>query len=102
MLIFITKMEAINMIINKIFNNNVILANDLDKHEIIVMGYGIGFKKNVGDTIDKEKIEKTFILKEKDVSEMFKMLLEDVPTEIIYLCYDIIDYAKKYDKCKTK
>ena len=82
------------MIINKIFNNNVILANDLDKHEIIVMGYGIGFKKNVGDTIDKEKIEKTFILKEKDVSEMFKMLLEDVPTEIIYLCYDIIDYAK--------
>ncbi len=88
------------MIINKIFNNNVILANDLDKHEIIVMGCGIGFKKNVGDTIDKEKIEKTFILKEKDVSEMFKMLLEDVPTEIIYLCYDIIDYAKNMINAK--
>ena len=82
------------MIIKKIFNNNAILAKDSEKREVVVMGCGIGFRKDIGDNIDEEKIEKTFILKEKDASEKFKLLLEDVPTKIIYLCYDIIDYAK--------
>ena len=82
------------MIIKRIFNNNSILALDSDKREVVVMGCGIGFKKNVGDLIDKEKIEKTFILKEKETSEKFKMILEDIPKEIIYVCYDIIEYAK--------
>lgn len=82
------------MIIKKIFNNNSILALDSDKREVVVMGCGIGFKKNVGDSIDKEKIEKTFILKEKETSEKFKMILEDIPKEIIYVSYDIIEYAK--------
>lgn len=41
---------------------------------------------DVGDKIDLEKVEKTFILKEKDASEKFKMILEDIPKEIIYVC----------------
>lgn len=82
------------MIIKKIFNNNSILALDSNKREVVVMGAGIGFRKNVGDKIDIEKVEKTFILKEKDASEKFKIILEDIPKEIIYVCYDIIEYAK--------
>ncbi|MGM0212481.1 MULTISPECIES: BglG family transcription antiterminator LicT [unclassified Enterococcus] len=82
------------MIIKKIFNNNVILAMNLENHEVVVMGCGIGFKKNVGDKLDSEKIEKTFIIKEKNSYENFKMLLDDVPKEIIYVCHDIIEYAK--------
>ena len=82
------------MIIKKIFNNNSILALNSDKREVVVMGCGIGFRKNVGDKIDLEKVEKTFILKAKDASEKFKLLLEDVPKEIVYVCYDIIEYAK--------
>ena len=82
------------MIIKKIFNNNSILALNSDKREVVVMGCGIGFKKNIGDLIDQNKVEKTFILKEKDTSEKFRMILEDIPEEIIYVCYDIIEYAK--------
>ena len=82
------------MIIKKIFNNNAILAKDSDKHEFVVMGCGIAFKKNVGDKVDEKLIEKTFILKQKDASEKFKLLLEDIPTEHVSLCYDIIEYAK--------
>lgn len=82
------------MVIQKIFNNNSILALDSNKREVVVMGRGIGFRKNVGDKIDSEKVEKIFILKEKEASEKFKMLLEDIPKEIIYVCYDIIEYAK--------
>ena len=82
------------MIIKKIFNNNAILAKDLDKHEFVVMGCGIAFKRNVGDKVEENLIEKTFILKQKDASEKFKLLLEDIPTEHVSLCYDIIEYAK--------
>ena len=82
------------MIIKKIFNNNSILALNSDKREVVVMGCGIGFRKNIGDSIDVEKVEKTLVLKEKDTSEKFRMILEDIPEEIIYVCYDIIEYAK--------
>ena len=82
------------MVIKKIFNNNAILAKDSDKHEFVVMGCGIAFKKNVGDKVEENLIEKTFILKQKDASEKFKLLLEDIPTEHVSLCYDIIEYAK--------
>lgn len=82
------------MIIKKIFNNNAIVAKDSNKNEIVIMGCGIAFKKSVGDEVDENLIEKIFILKQKDASEKFKLLLEDVPSEYVSLCYDIIEYAK--------
>lgn len=82
------------MIVEKIFNNNAIVAKDENKHEFVVMGRGIAFKKSAGEKVDESLIEKTFILKQKDASEKFKLLLEDVPPEYVSLCYDIIEYAK--------
>lgn len=82
------------MVIKKIFNNNAVLAKASNKQEIVVMGCGIAFKKKIGDKIDDNLIEKTFILKQKEASEKFKLLLEDIPTEEVSLCYDIIEYAK--------
>lgn len=82
------------MIIEKIFNNNAIVARDSDDRELVVMGRGIGFKKSAGEKVDETLIEKTFILKQNDASEKFKLLLEDIPTEYVSICYDIIEYAK--------
>lgn len=82
------------MIIKKIFNNNAVVAKDCANREIVAMGCGIAFKMNIGEVLDESKIEKTFILKEKETSERFKLLLEDVDSEIVSLCYDIIEYAK--------
>lgn len=82
------------MIIKKIFNNNAVVAKDCANREVVAMGCGIAFKMSVGEVLDESKIEKTFILKEKEASERFKLLLEDVDSEIVSLCYDIIEYAK--------
>ena len=57
------------MIIKKIFNNNSILALDSDKREVVVMGCGIGFKKDVGDTIDLGNVEKLLFLKKKKLQK---------------------------------
>ena len=70
------------------------MVKDTDKHEYVVMGCGIAFKKSVGEKVDEHLIEKTFTLKQKDASEKFKLLLEDVPSQHVSLCYDIIEYAK--------
>ena len=82
------------MIIKKVFNNNVVLAKEKNKDEIIAMGCGLAFKKKPGDILDKSLIEKTFILKEKNTVDRFKSLLEDVPMEQIKVCSKIIEYAK--------
>ncbi|WP_018885674.1 BglG family transcription antiterminator LicT [Paenibacillus massiliensis] len=82
------------MIIKKIFNNNAIVAKDGLREEFVVMGKGVGFKKSVGDSLDETLIEKLFVLQQNETSEKFKSLLEDIPSEYVSLCYDIIEYAK--------
>ena len=82
------------MIIKKIFNNNVVLAKDTSKDEIVAMGCGLAFKKKPGDILDKSLVEKTFVLKEKKVADKFKALLENVPVEQIKVSSKIIEYAK--------
>jgi len=94
--------EWAQMIIEKIFNNNAIVAKDSDNRELVVMGRGIGFKKSVGEKVDETLIEKTFILKQKDASEKFKLLLEDIPSEYVSICYDIIEDAKNMLNTKLK
>lgn len=82
------------MIIKKIINNNAIVAKNAQKQELVVMGCGVAFKRSVGEQVDESLVEKVFILKQKDASEKFKLLLEDVPSDYVSLCYDIIEYAK--------
>ena len=37
------------MIIQKVINNNVVSTFDMNNHEVILMGKGIGFRKKAGD-----------------------------------------------------
>ena len=41
------------MVIKQIFNNNVVLAKNSSKDELVAMGCGIAFKKKVGDKINE-------------------------------------------------
>lgn len=88
------------MIIEKIFNNNAIIAKDSGSGELVVMGRGIGFKKSPGDPVDVSLIEKTFVLKHSEASERFKALMADAPAEYVALSYDIIEYAKQSLKAR--
>lgn len=83
------------MLIKKIFNNNVILTEDDKQQEIVVMGRGLAFQKKIGDKIDETKIEKTFTIHSKNVSDKLSQLLEEIPLEHFELSNDIIELAKK-------
>lgn len=56
------------MKITKIINNNTV-ATSANKKEIILMGSGIGFQKKAGDTVDVEKIEKVFQVRDRFVQK---------------------------------
>lgn len=54
------------MIIEKIYNNNVVLVKDTTSNkQLILTGCGIGFQKKVGQLADETKIEKKFIAEDE-------------------------------------
>ncbi|VUX06371.1 Transcription antiterminator LicT [Streptococcus vestibularis] len=65
------------MQIEKILNNNVVQAMDNDV-EYIVMGKGLGFQKKVGETVDKEKIEKIFVLENPETEAKWTCVYVDL------------------------
>ncbi|WP_261177129.1 PRD domain-containing protein [Anaerobacillus sp. CMMVII] len=75
----------------KVLNNNTVVVND-EHYEKIVMGSGIGFNKRKGDEIEKEKIEKIFVMAEEN--ERFQELLRTLPVSHIEIAEEIISYAE--------
>src|SRR5699024_1678615 len=82
------------MKIKKILNNNVAITHNELNQEIIVMGLGLAFQKKEGSKIDPRKIEKTFILENKGVSNKIAELLKDIPGIYLELAHQIIELAR--------
>ncbi|MFN2744850.1 MULTISPECIES: BglG family transcription antiterminator LicT [Bacillus] len=82
------------MKIAKVINNNVISVWNEQGQELVVMGRGIAFQKKPGEPVDETRIEKIFRLDNKDVSERFKTLLDEIPIEFMEISEEIISYAK--------
>lgn len=49
------------MNIERIINNNVVSARDLEGREVVIMGKGIGFKRKPGNIVPEDLIERYFI-----------------------------------------
>ncbi|MFD1068055.1 BglG family transcription antiterminator LicT [Oceanobacillus locisalsi] len=83
------------MKIKKILNNNVAISHNERNQEIIVMGRGLAFQKKEGSSIDPAKIEKTFILESKGISNKIAELLQDIPEVYLDLAYRVIALANE-------
>ena len=84
------------MIIQKVINNNVVSTFDMNNHEVILMGKGIGFRKKAGDELDKTKIEKIFTLDQREKSPFIQEVLA-----IIQEFYEIKDLLRIWNIWKT-
>ena len=80
--------------IKKIFNNNVVLVIDTKGLERILIGRGIAFRKRVGETVEKDKIEKTFVVDSPNVADRFVQLIEEVPINRLEMVTVIIKGAE--------
>lgn len=83
------------MKIQRILNNNSVTSIDENNEEVLLLGRGIGFKCRVGDMIDEQKIEKQFVLKDKNHRSRFQEILHSIPQEYIIVAEQIIDFAEK-------
>ena len=81
------------MQIEKILNNNVVQALD-NNVEYIVMGKGLGFQKKVGETVDKEKIEKIFVLENPETEAEWTRAYVDLPDGEMQVFLNIITFAE--------
>lgn len=92
---FIERGDVCCMRIEKVFNNNVVLARDDDQSEMIVMGKGIGFQKKTGDTFEEERIDKKFVIQEDDPTQRLKEIYQDIPVEESDAVFTIISLAEQ-------
>lgn len=84
----------------KIVNNNIVCSTDESGQEIILRGLGIGFKKRVGDIIEKDQIEKIYKIDNIKTRNKLEALLADIPIDYVKTSTEIIEYAKS--KLKRK
>lgn len=63
----------------RVFNNNVVMAEDPHRGTVIVTGRGVGFSRKPGDSLDTGKIVQVFVPDaENDISYLSTYLV-DVP-----------------------
>lgn len=85
------------MIIRQKFNNNVVLVDSESGQQMVVMGNGIGFKSYPGNKVNKSLIERTFLLKNQEESEIdrVKALVNEIPLDYIIVSDSILKKAKE-------
>lgn len=86
------------MHITKVLNNSLLLAKDDNEKEIILMGKGIGHNHKIGSELNKEDIEKTFVLRDETIKKNIVELASEIDAEYFNIAQAIIIYAvEKYD-----
>lgn len=83
------------MIIERILNNNAVISRDNAEEEIFVKGKGIAFQKKVSMELDSEKIEKIFVIQNKDTNRKYQDLLINIPNDVIETSQTIIEMIKE-------
>lgn len=83
------------MKVKKILNNNVAII-DKGGHDSIIYSPGISFKKRVGQHINDDEIEKTYVLDSSDRLEHMSYLLAHSNQKTIQLVNELVDYGEKF------
>lgn len=87
----------------KVLNNSLVLAIDDEfSDEVILMGKGIGFNAKVGDVLTTDKIEKIYLLKDRDTLKKMIQLSSETSTEYFDIAQQIIAYAKEEHHLQLK
>ncbi|MBK5444587.1 MULTISPECIES: glucose PTS transporter transcription antiterminator GlcT [Peribacillus] len=65
-------------IVEKVLNNNVVIATHSSYGEVVSIGKGIGFNRKKGEELSPDLAEKTFVLKNVKEQESYKKLLPKI------------------------
>ncbi len=78
------------LMIDKILNNNVVIAKHPSYEEVVLIGKGIGFGKKKGEAASFNKADKTFLLRNEKEKEQYVNLLPHIEEDFIDFMNDIL------------
>jgi len=84
-----------NLLIEKVLNNNVLIAEHPSYEEVVVIGKGIGFNRKRGDYIDTDVVEKLFVLENEKEQENYIKLLPFIDNEFLEVIISAMDLIKQ-------
>lgn len=84
--------EKSRYFISRIINNNVISSMDSENNEVVLMGKGISFNKHIGELVDVTRIEKVFVLKDKEKLH-YMDVIENMEPQYLEDAVHILDEA---------
>ncbi|KIL51762.1 transcriptional antiterminator [Jeotgalibacillus alimentarius] len=84
-------------IVKKILNNNVLIA-ELNSSEVVMIGKGIGFKRQTQSTISEQEVEKLFVLRDEKEQDQFKKLLPYVEEDLLKVIISSIELIRERTK----
>ncbi|WP_227397102.1 glucose PTS transporter transcription antiterminator GlcT [Jeotgalibacillus aurantiacus] len=80
--------------VKKVLNNNVLIAGTGDS-EVVMIGKGIGFKRQTQSTISEAEVEKLFVLRNQQEQDQFKKLLPHVDEELLKVVISSIELIRE-------
>ncbi|WP_145931513.1 BglG family transcription antiterminator LicT [Yersinia bercovieri] len=81
------------MRIQRVLNNNVVVAHDFSGKECVVIGKGVGFNKKSSDLVDDACIQKIFRLDEENSFGKANDAFQDVPEALFDIVLEIVKQA---------
>lgn len=83
------------MAIQKILNNNVLIAENPEYGEVVLIGKGIGFNRKAKEFLDPSAAEKVFVLKNEKEQQNYIKLLPFLEENLQQLIISAIELIKK-------
>lgn len=86
--------------IEKVLNNNVLIAEHPSYEEVVLIGKGIGFNRKQGDPIGTDTVEKLFVLKNEKEQENYIKLLPFIDNDLLEVIISAIELIKQKTNCE--
>ncbi|WP_416143767.1 glucose PTS transporter transcription antiterminator GlcT [Planococcus koreensis] len=87
-------MEQI-LIIEKVLNNNVVIARHDTYKEVVLIGNGLGFNRKKGDSIPFDTADKTFLLKDEKEMEQYVNLLPHIDENLLEFIHGLLLFIEE-------
>ena len=82
------------MKILKVFNNNVVLADDPRRGQVMLTGRGLGFQAKPGQLVDDAKVVQVFVPDAEHSVDQLRAFLTEIPPEHLLLAQEILALAQ--------
>ncbi|MDM5329275.1 PRD domain-containing protein [Neobacillus sp. CF12] len=85
----------VKLLIDKVLNNNVLIAEHPSYEEVVLIGKGIGFNRKQGDFIETDSVEKLFVLKNEKEQQNYLKLLPFIDNDLLEVIISAIGLIKQ-------